>query len=304
MSENVFPSALLDSHLAQVNQGLMLALPTLSPLRLADREFDILLCHFGHGRLPRAARAETHRHAYWQIEACCEGQIEFLSQKARLLLQPNQAILIPPQMKHAWKVVQPAVMLGVHFQTPADPLHSADGSDPFSQRPPLACWLSLQNHGRASTWSDILPALLGRQAGWRPFAAFSFAAWFSSLVAPLLAEQSGAQNRAEPTRHAALVHQAEAFIQANFASSIGAEEVALHLGISSRHLNRLLTAQGRPTIGCMLQQTRLQQARQRLKAQPEASIKTIAYESGFARPSHFTQRFRQAFSITPSAARQ
>jgi AraC family transcriptional regulator len=79
--------------------------------------------------------------------------------------------------------------------------------------------------------------------------------------------------------------------------------IGLELNCSPFHLARQFRAGTGETISRYILRLRLAMALDRL-AEGERNITAIALDAGFAHHSHFTARFRRAFGITPTQARE
>lgn len=79
-----------------------------------------------------------------------------------------------------------------------------------------------------------------------------------------------------------------------------AESVARAVGVTSRHLNRLLAAEG-TSLGREISRARLEAAREDLAdpACADLPIADIAARWGFSSHAHLTRSFRQEYAITP-----
>lgn len=84
---------------------------------------------------------------------------------------------------------------------------------------------------------------------------------------------------------------------------IGIDDVANVLAISRRQLERLFQSELGATPVSIYLKLRLDAA-MRLVASTEKPLIDIALETGFENQSHFIRKFREAFSITPAAARK
>ncbi|MDL5034849.1 helix-turn-helix domain-containing protein [Comamonas resistens] len=87
--------------------------------------------------------------------------------------------------------------------------------------------------------------------------------------------------------------------------SMDAHEVATAAGVSLRHLNRLLQAEGRSVTQLILER-RLERAAMELRqaALNRYSIAEIAYRCGFASQAHFARTFRSQHGMTPTQMRE
>src|SRR5262249_40215983 len=87
-------------------------------------------------------------------------------------------------------------------------------------------------------------------------------------------------------------------------SGLGAVEIAVAMGISVRHLHRLLLITG-STLGEYIRSRRLMGCRADL-ANPgmrQKTITDIAFFWGFGDSAHFSHAFRKQFGISPRAFR-
>lgn len=81
-------------------------------------------------------------------------------------------------------------------------------------------------------------------------------------------------------------------------------ELARDAGISLRHLHGLFAAAG-STFGAELVERRLQYAAVKLRTlSADHPVSDVAYDAGFADPSHFARRFRQHFGSSPTRWRK
>lgn len=94
---------------------------------------------------------------------------------------------------------------------------------------------------------------------------------------------------------------AKQYIAENLGSRLDNDTIAMVVGLSSRHLNRLFVEQGQ-TIQQYIQRQRLQRAYRLLttKIAQQLSIEEIAYRTGFNSLAHFSRLFKQNYGSTPS----
>lgn len=96
------------------------------------------------------------------------------------------------------------------------------------------------------------------------------------------------------------------FIDAHISEpTLGPGEIASAVGISVRHLHRLFSMTGGPTLGDYIRARRLEQCRYDL-ANPrlwEKKITEIAFFWGFSDSAHFSHSFRRQFGVSPRVFR-
>ena len=97
------------------------------------------------------------------------------------------------------------------------------------------------------------------------------------------------------------VRIAEEFIEAHWNQPITIEKLTDKTSVSSRTLLRAFLKHRGYTPHAFLKQTRLNRSRQILeRADPDTSVTSVAYASGFGNPGHFAKDYRLAFGELPS----
>lgn len=81
------------------------------------------------------------------------------------------------------------------------------------------------------------------------------------------------------------------------------EDAASHLSVSLRTLQRLAHRYVGLPPAAMIRRRRLQEAAQRVRAQPDVDLSTLAADLGYADHAHLTNDFRTVLGIAPSAYR-
>jgi AraC-like DNA-binding protein len=103
--------------------------------------------------------------------------------------------------------------------------------------------------------------------------------------------------------HAELVDAAKELLAARAAAPPSLGELAAALHVSRFHLARLFRAHTGFSPGAYVHGLRLRAAADHLVEDPEVALSRLAVELGYSSPSHFTDRFREAFGRPPSAIR-
>jgi transcriptional regulator GlxA family with amidase domain len=107
---------------------------------------------------------------------------------------------------------------------------------------------------------------------------------------------------AAPTPVPGVVRRAERFMIDNAGQPITVSDVADHLGVSLRTLQAGFRQWRSSTPSTFLRRTRLQLAREELRAAaPETDVTTIALRYGFSHLGRFAALYRSAFGEPPSA---
>ena len=97
-----------------------------------------------------------------------------------------------------------------------------------------------------------------------------------------------------------IVDRAREIIAANIGDeALDAQMLCDRLGISRAKLYRAFSPYG--GVASYIRNTRLRMALRILRANPQMSISTLAFDLGFATHSHFSTVFRQRFGVSPKA---
>jgi AraC family transcriptional regulator len=99
------------------------------------------------------------------------------------------------------------------------------------------------------------------------------------------------------------VRSAQEYISEHLADpGLSSQQIALHTGLSPRHLNRLFKQEMNMPLFQYVQQKRLEKARTLLE-NPAISIQQTAQYCGFRQPSHFSAWFTRHMKRSPRAYR-
>ncbi|WP_160199458.1 helix-turn-helix transcriptional regulator [Pseudomonas plecoglossicida] len=208
-------------------------------------------------------------------------------------------------------VVTPGSFILLSDQSPYQ-LEFPDASDCLTAHMPED-WLR--------TWVTAPQKYLGRPLGvgeiWtRPLVGLLTAvadSGLESITMPryVLADQLGALSALMLNQQEETKHDSELFTRLKHsiceryqAHTISPKAIATEIGISTRHLHRVLSAAG-TSFSSILTSTRLEQARRLLASPTQAHlpIGEIAWATGFVDQSHFARLFKAAYGITPTRFR-
>ena len=94
------------------------------------------------------------------------------------------------------------------------------------------------------------------------------------------------------------------FISANLDRDPPLEEIAAAAHFSAFHFHRIFKAATGETVFGFLRRLRLEWATNRLLADPQADVTTVALDCGFSSSQNFAKAFRARFGTTPTAFRR
>jgi AraC-like DNA-binding protein len=251
------------------------------------------------------ARGEGHFHLAPELFLQASGWTEFRFPVGKLRLRAGEAMVIPPQLRHAERVgpdgrsaAQAFRNLVVFADGPMLRCHVALERKPG--RPVVAHLQALQ-HAQAPKVHDWLWDASRLGAGgdvWAQVQARSLVAAAVTGVLRALDEggEAGAQEPPLVARVRVLIHN-----QLGDAD-LSVKRLAEQSGCSADHLSHVFhQASGETLVGCI---TRLRMARAAsLLRETSLAGKEVAWACGFAAPSYFIRVFRQHHGMTPQAWR-
>lgn len=104
-------------------------------------------------------------------------------------------------------------------------------------------------------------------------------------------------------RRRKVVNKTRAFVAANLSRSIGLDEIACEVGVSTYHLCRTFKAMMGLSIHDYRLKQRLGMVIDRLTMDGPDSLTRLALDAGFSSHSHLTRRFRATLGLPPSSLR-
>lgn len=291
-----------------INDQLVEARGFMTPFNLDGVALELTLAHINTKVFRAGLKTREHRHDELQLEYVLDGQIEFRHRSDVHVLNPGMGLWIAPGVVHSWICREQGLMLGVHLTL------TGRKSAEFAE------WIRMKSGWR------LIPLEREKEAD-TELASFFNAILPSEPSSPWQRERSGCllflwlaktlsfgldlSEWRGPTppggrgdRSRVLVERAMAFMKSNLASPIRLEDIALHLGISTRQLGRVFRDYFRETVNNALTRLRLERAREMTLSEPDRPLKDIAFECGFSRQAYFTACFRRRFGAPPNQFRR
>jgi AraC-like DNA-binding protein len=240
-----------------------------------------------------------------EIVLFLQGRGVFRFGDQALPISPHALFVVPPFTPHKIDGEKLVEHVAIHFDPGVLP-HAVKPSrrGPYEVR--LSHGLSLPRRVDLSP-DDGIEAdcleLVRAFAAIEPFAETEAAAILTRILITLI------RKRPEPEavgdgqgRVRVLVDKAIAFIEANAAEKLSAEDLANQAGLSESHFNRVFRAQTGYAPMEYLRRYRVQRAKD-LLANADLAVKEIARQAGFDDAYHFSKVFRQIAGVTPTAYR-
>jgi AraC-like DNA-binding protein len=242
--------------------------------------YPFTLQHIGLIALPAFGAVRDHRHAEYEGLICLQGRAASAHGRA---LQPGSASIYPPHVSHAWQALgSPCLFLSLHIQS-CLPLPRFEGTGwPIMPELVWLCYLAV---------TDIRKGALG----WEDRAAAYLTCLTSSVLS--LTGWNGEHGR-KPIRADELLQVVDHFLLEHMSDPLTLEDVAAHVGMSTRSLVRRFPEVAGESVKARLQRFRLEFAARMLVDTAE-SISIIGARVGMDEVSYFCRRFREFAGMTP-----
>ena len=261
------------------------------------------MAHFQPGVVLKGCKAVNHIHDVIHLQFVMEGIFCFKTGKHSVLLKPGDGVVIPAGQVHCWSCEHTGVLFGASMGVTGQ---SAIIFTDYVKRQSADSFLSCSKPELFDGLLRIIEiALKPVPFHWRrEMIGGELLLWLTRALHVALdlrsmktPAPSGKETQTDISRH--LCEEAVRFVMSNFNRPIKVRDVAGHIGITSRHLNRLFRCYLHDTAHGFLLRTRLEYAAKTLKSCPAMQIKEIAFISGFHSSSHFTQCFKRHFGRLP-----
>lgn len=269
----------------------------LSPLLLEDLEIAapglsvLRLCLNRH--LPETKWVEPHQHSYAQVLAYLSGSGWQSIEGERVPVSSGRVIGIPAGVDHAFvkEKARSPLCLVIDVKTEhralATPQSRILNAEARAEIQRCLSWLAKQRPRRES--------LRVREAG--------VVLQIAGLLVETLAAGEGnrvSSDRGAPQRFANRVRKE---LDARKTETWTPVEIAERFGIQRDHLNRLLKEECGLTLGQLIAEHRLDQARRGLE-KSDREIQEVAASVGILDRNYFARWFRKQTGLTPSAWRK
>jgi len=258
---------------------------------------------FGRGTYAVGDQFDWHVHNEIQIEMPLGGAFEFsFESRGYVTTKPGQLFVIPPEVRHKWRCTESGMMLGILLSV----VPQADTIDRQVSES-LPAGLLKTTLKKAQREAFLNEFALARRTD--ELKEKRLAAWIYLIVDTILERtfqepplpEPVAETESADSRNQRIVSKLMRYIEANISGDLSMERFEQVVGLSGRQIQRLFISATGASCHKYILKRRLEIARQHMIRQPSASIKEVAYSSGFSSPAHFATTFKKAYGVPPSA---
>ena len=286
----------------RVNRVLAGSLAHCWSLEAAGWSFRCGQCHVSTGTYATGSDVVWHSHHEYQIEVVLAGTFDFeISQQTKMTLRKGQAIVIPWKLPHRWTCRREGAMLGLSLELLPTPesirrdgwlinrVESVRGGDVQLRAEELMAAVVDTSH------PTFQPKVVASRL-------FLLLAGLMEKLFPEPGSEEHLQMQAAEARGREIVGWVAKYVEENLGRDIRLAQVAREAHLSTRHLHRLFIKHVGKSLHDYLLEQRLEKARQMLLDQGrKAFVKEIAFSCGFSSLAYFSNSFRKAYGVAPSA---
>jgi AraC-like DNA-binding protein/quercetin dioxygenase-like cupin family protein len=292
----------LDPSWASAENSMLNALVSrVEKIRLPDVSMHV---EFGHVAVASPAQeVKDHLHTQMEIFRVESGQTTFFVADKPVRYRKGDVAMIPARTIHRWTNGK-AASLFLAFMVSVEPASSQRSSLGYH----IAGTLAAMNY-RARHDEALMRALDGiwqETRGGRDDSLPICMGHLTVALTLLIRQLRDAAGYTMPHHSAALneryVLAAQSYIRAHLSEELSVQRVADSVGVSARHLNRILSRGGLHSIGHCIERIRIEHALWLLR-HGSYPIKTIAQLCGFRSTPYFSRVFRNHTGRPPSAIR-
>lgn len=286
----------------RANQRLEQAWVLAGPLNLAGVSLTVRHTHFGPGAYPRGRGVGMHEHAQVHFEYVVSGAFHFGADEQDEPLPPGRGLVVLPGQRHRWECTERGHMLGGLLDLVGQRREALLEHLIRARNAPLAIFDGARP---AELFRQLLPLLASEnEAPWqRERVGFLTGLFLAEVLTQAWPLDAWLRSDRAASREEYLCQRAREFMAANCGHPIRLGDIALEVGVSVRHLNRLYRRHQGESLGAALGRLRLEEARRLLLAEPDLPVKAVAYRCGFCSPAYFTACYRDRYGEPPTHSR-
>ncbi len=268
---------------------------------IGDVAFEIVLFHsLNHSRYVTAG---LHYQTTLELSLIEEGRIEYFTDEALIPLEAGDVFFMPPETLHNWRVLQrPFLITGFQLA-----ISTESGRNAFLQ-------YCRQQSGKQKyhlkdffIFREIIQKIRNEIRLKQPYFMYNIDCLIQQLLiefmrrVPLISEKKTETNN-QSFSNSARIRIVKDFVKINMSAPITLTDVANHVNMSIRHLNRIFTEQEGISLGAYILDCKINLAKHELE-KTKKSVKEIALHLGFSDINYFCRIFKKKTGYSPSTYR-
>ena len=249
-------------------------------------------------------RGKVHSHTTLELSLIEEGAIEYYTKERKISLKQGDVFFMPPGKIHGWRVLHhPFSITG--FQLAMSTTTDERNFMEYFQEKARGKGYRLSDF---NIFGEVLGGIRHEFESQTPYFMDRIDCLIRELLIAFMREAS-LHLEEDPAEHhghdpnVLRVWVIKDFIRANLSTPLTLADVADHLNMSTRQLNRIYTEQEGTALGTYILDTKIAAAKDALTA-TERPVTDIAMHIGFPDVNYFCRLFKKKTGRSPSGYRQ
>lgn len=240
-------------------------------------------------------RVEKHHHQVYQLIYALEGTGQIIVAGTPFNLEQDHLTFITPYTPHAIIADHKLTVLVLAFNKN---IIDSTNAELFEKSLSASKFIGL-NPFNSSEIRQLLRMMLYEQANKSPYQEMALRIYLSQLLLIMVRGETSMEIQDANTLRA---ERLKDYIESHYYDWINAEDLAIRLGMSARHMNTIFKESYHMTPMQYLTEVRVGLARKML-AETDKDIASICFEVGFESISTFYRAFKNITSISPKKFR-
>lgn len=260
---------------------------------------------------PYVSRTQHVHQDAWEMCCCFRGSMQISKNGSEIRLNGSQVVFVPPGVEHGSSVFQDGTVAFLisftcsnaeHLRSMQDSIVDVSGNQVNILQNIIKelelCFI--RSEGRLHL-DHFIPSEHS------PFGAEQMiSCYLEQFIIMILREATMKQGQVvsnalfKDALQAYLGEQVASYIRENLNQPLTVEQIAEHFHYSRTHLTHICKQATSMSIGEMITQERIQQAKLMLLEQKK-TVAQISQELGFSSPAYFSYKFKQVVGCAPSA---
>jgi len=239
-----------------------------------------------------------HSHSFYELHLCLSAQNCFKTDNKTIVLKRGEFLLLSPGTKHTVHSYQKGyseLVLAFDFLDECN-IYNYLKSDnaPF--------YTNNSTEFMLNAVSNMLNHIIDEKYGYSEYITHLASCFFIDLFA-VIAKKIDDETTGILKENDDRIEQVKKYIEDNIYKKLQADEIARHVNISPRHLNRIIKNSDNASVTELIRRMRIKHAKKLLMT-TQKTITEIAYETGFGSSFHLIKTFKTIEGITPGAYRR
>ena len=241
---------------------------------------------------------KMHSHSFFELHLCLSEQNCFEAEGEAIVLKRGEFMLLSPNTKHTVHSYQKGyseLVLAFDFLDECNIYdYLKDDNAPF--------YVNTSTEFMQNAVSNMLNHIIDEKYGYSEYITHLASCFFIDLFA-VIAKKIDDKTTATLKENDDRIEDVKKYISDNISKKLVADEIAKHVNISTRHLNRLIKASENASVTELIRRIRIKQAK-KLLVTTNKTLAQIADETGFGGSFHLIKCFKSIEGKTPGVYRK